>query len=107
MQFQESDCKKCLVIHFDGKSITDITAGKKETKERIAIICSSQCLSKPQVPKTESGCGSDIVDTIMEFLVNEDWDLREYLCVLSFDTTAANTGKSSGALLGLNRSGSH
>ena len=96
--------KKSFVLHLDGKSVEEYTNGRKETNERIAVICSSPEFSPPQIiaiPKINSSSGEDIVAGIMEVICSEDLDLSEYLCGLSFDTTAANTGEWNGACVGI------
>ena len=94
--------QKSLVLHFDGKAVEEYTAGKKETKERIAVICSSPEFDPPHVigiPKIDSSSGEDIVQGIMALV--EDLDLSQYICGLSFDTTSANTGAWNGACVGI------
>ena len=101
---ERSDSKQVLVLHFDGKAVEEYTDGKKETKERIAVICSSPEFSPPQVigiPKIDSSSGEDIVNGIMDIICSEDLDLSEYICGLSFDTTAANTGEWNGVCVGV------
>ena len=94
-----------LILHFGGKIVADYTDGLKSKRERIAVLVSSPDLDEEQllgVPPIEGGTAEEITDGILSVL--EKWGLDGSDIVgLSFDTTAVNTGKWSGANVRLER----
>ena len=101
---ERSGNKRFLVIHFDTKQVKEHTDGITDTKERLAVFASSPYLPKPQllgVPAISSSEGTVVVEGLEGLLVNDDWDLSDYVCGSSFDTTASNTGIGRGATVQL------
>lgn len=82
-----------LIVHWDGKVVPDFSG---EKVERIAILVSGDGVDKLlAVPKLPDGTGRAQANAVLDALA--DWDLNDRVAGLSFDTTASNTGVSSGA----------
>lgn len=66
--------------------------------DRIAILVSGDGVDKLlAVPKLTSGTGQAQADAVMEVL--RDWEVEDRIVALTFDTTASNTGRFSGACI--------
>ena len=97
--FKNNLSAKDLTLHFDGKSVKELTSGQHLEQERIAIIVTSPTLDHPQVlgvPPAKSSKGVDQKQVLEKVL--EEWGLSEHIMALGFDTTASNTGVYSGAV---------
>lgn len=82
-----------LIAHWDGKVVPDFSG---ENVERIAILVSGDGVDKLlAVPKLPDGTGRAQANAVLDTLA--DWGLADRIAGLSFDTTASNTGVSSGA----------
>lgn len=84
------------VVHFDGKLLPDI--GSKENVDRLPVLISQytghQLLG---VPKIESGSGENTAEAVYQLMT--DWNIADGVVASCFDTTSANTGPFSGALV--------
>ena len=97
--FQSKLSGRDLSLHFDGKAVKEFTDGCHRTQERIAIIVSSPTLDSPQVlgvPAADSSKGVDQAAVVIDMI--EEWNIKEKILAIVFDTTASNTGKYSGAV---------
>lgn len=84
-----------LVLHFDGKLLPSLD-GCSTKEERIAVVVSGDKIEKLLgVPKIGSGKAKLIAEACFSSIT--DWDLKEKIVGMSFDTTAANTGLKNGA----------
>lgn len=84
-----------LTIHWDGKIIRNNVTGKKE--ERLPILVTGEGTSKlltvPALPNGKAAEGSGaIVNAI------EDWNLKDKIVAMSFDTTNTNSGCKNGMI---------
>lgn len=82
-------------MHWDGKLLPDLTG--KEKTDRLPIVVShlngSQLLG---VPEISSGSGINTAGAVHNIL--EDWNIAENVVAACYDTTAANTGSTNGAV---------
>lgn len=79
-----------LLLHWDGKMLLDI-AGAKETVDRIAVVVTGNGTEKLlAVPKIGKGTGSEQAAACIAVL--DEWEIRDAVHGLVFDTTASNTG---------------
>lgn len=84
-----------LVIHFDGKLLPAISGGP-EREDRVAILVTGYEMEKIlAIPKVAQGTGEQVARAATEAL--QEWNLRDKVAAMSFDTTAANTGRINGA----------
>lgn len=83
-----------VIVHWDGKLLPELTG--KGICDRLPILISGlnieQLLS---VPKIENGTGQKMSNAIIEAI--QEWKISDNVCGMSFDTTASNTGRTSGA----------
>jgi hypothetical protein len=87
--------ERSLVIYFDGKLIPNISGGPLK-EDRVAILVSGDKIEKLLgVPKVEQGSGEKGAEVVLKAI--DDWKLRDQIVGMSFDTTAANTGRKNGA----------
>jgi hypothetical protein len=87
------DCP--LVVHFDGKLLPALTDGTKK-EERVAILVSYSKMEKLLgVPKVASATGENLSQSVFNTIT--EWELQNQVVAMSFDTTAANTGRLNGA----------
>lgn len=88
------------VVHWDGKILPDI--GSKTKVDRIPVIISDkngdQLLG---VPKVDRGTSANTCEVVFDLL--DEWELKNDTEVLTYDTTAVNTGRYSGAHVMLER----
>jgi hypothetical protein len=83
-----------LTIHWDGKLLPALTS--KEKVDRLAVIVSGDGNMKLLgVPKISNGTGEAQATAVFELL--EKWNLTERINLMSFDTTASNSGVNTGA----------
>lgn len=96
MQLKESfSADVSLVIQWDGKLMPDLmkTNGKVD---RLPIIVTGNGVSQLlQVAKLPSGTGSEQAMAVVSTL--NEWGLTDRVVGMSFDTTATNTGRKTGA----------
>ena len=84
-----------LVIHFDGKLLPAISGGP-EREDRVAVLVTGHELEKIlAIPKVAQGTGEQVARAAAESL--KEWNLCDKVSAMSFDTTAANTGRKNGA----------
>ena len=92
-----------FVVHFDGKIIEDRTDSTRSTQDRLAILLSSPSMPHEQllgVPSVPDGTGEQVAESILEIF--KEWGVTaEHVIVMSFDTTASNTGIRAGACIRL------
>ena len=99
-RFAQLNDKRTKIIHFDGKSVEELTNNVVTKKERMAVLVSSFDLEFPQllgVPAIATGSGVDQEATLAQLI--ESWNIKDLLVGMAFDTTAANTGSWSGACI--------
>lgn len=83
-----------LTIHWDGKIMPDITG--QDSVDRLPILVTGQHVEQLLgVPKLSSGTGESISEAVVNTV--HEWDIADKVCAMAFDTTAANTGRHSGA----------
>ena len=96
--FKDKIKDKFVVLHFDGKSVEEITDSRKLTNERIAVVITGPELEGEQVlgvVVAPSSKGSDQERAIIALL--QEWEVTERIVALCCDTTASNTGQWRGA----------
>lgn len=83
-----------ITIHWDGKLMDDLVGDVKVDRLPILASCDGidQLLS---VQKLSTGTGRAMAGAIIGTI--DDWNLRDDVKALSFDTTASNTGQFNGA----------
>lgn len=85
---------KFATVHWDGKLMKDITGHK--TVDRLPILISQESgVQLLKVPKITNCQGATIAEEIFRTL--NEWNAVENIVAMSFDTTAANTGRHIGA----------
>lgn len=73
-----------LVVHWDGKLLRDLT--KKDHVDRLPVIITGNGVSQLlKVAKLPNGTGRHQAKAVVEAL--DEWDLREKVVAMSFDTT--------------------
>ncbi|XP_053959928.1 uncharacterized protein LOC128864341 [Anastrepha ludens] len=83
-----------FVLHWDGKLLAEIRGTEK--KDRLSLVVTGGNMEKLLgIPKIESSTGDAIAAIIHNFLCK--WKLDDLVEIVSFDTTAANTGVNNGA----------
>jgi hypothetical protein len=84
-----------LLLHWDGKLLPNI-AGAEESVDRIAVIVTDVGIEKLlAIPKIGRGTEKDQAAACLKVL--DEWNIRDVVHGLVFDTTASNTGILSGA----------
>lgn len=85
-----------LTIHWDGKMIEDISG--PDIVERLPILVSGMGVDKLLgVPKLSAGTGVAAASAVFNAAL--EWNISEKIKCMSFDTTAANTGRRNGACI--------
>ena len=88
------DSKVPLVVHWDGKLLTDLTGHEKV--DRLPVIVSGKGISKLlTVAKLPSGTGEAQANAVYQTI--EEWGITSSVQGMCFDTTSSNTGRLSGA----------
>lgn len=83
-----------FVLHWDGKLLPDIKGIEKQ--DRLSLVVTSENMEKLLgIPKIETSSGENIADATLNFL--RHWALDGLVEIISFDTTATNTGVNNGA----------
>jgi len=83
-----------LTVHWDGKLLPALTGTEKV--DRLPVLVSGVGISKLLgVPKLSSGTGQAMAKAVVDCL--DDWNIRNRVQALSFDTTSSNTGNKLGA----------
>ena len=93
-----------MVLHFDGKTVEEITDSRKLKNERIAVVVTGPDLEGEQVlgvVVASSSKGKDQEKAVYELL--QEWEVTERVVALCCDTTASNTGKWNGACVRLQK----
>jgi len=94
-QFAATVGSKPLTLHWDGKLLPDVTQWKTKV-DRIAILVTGQSTEQLLgVIKIQQGTGFEMARVCSEAIDN--WNIRENIKSLCFDTTASNTGLIRGA----------
>ena len=91
---------KFLVLHFDGKTVEEVTGNRKLKNERIAVVITAPGLEEEQVLGVviaPSSSGSDQEKVIIPVL--QEWGVIQRIIALCCDTTSSNTGKWIGACM--------
>ena len=83
-----------LVVHWDGKLLPDIT-GKQKVDRLPVIVSGVETEQLLGVPKITSGTGEAQAAAVVRCI--DDWNVRDIIRGLCFDTTASNTGQYAGA----------
>lgn len=91
-----------LVLHWDGKQLTDTTNDditlRNKNVERLAVVVSGPDIQKIiTVAKIEDGSGIVISDTAYDHVV--DWGIVDKIIGICTDTTATNTGRTNGSVV--------
>lgn len=87
-----------LVVHWDSKMMPDLTG--KERADRLPILVSGDGETRLlSVPRIANGTGHDQATAVANVL--KDMKIVENVKAMCFDTTAANTGRHSGACIRL------
>jgi len=95
-QAVKADFHACapLVVHWDGKMLPDLTGS--ELVDRLPILVSGfdteQLLGVPKLP---NGTGEAVSHAAVTML--HEWKIQDQVKAMTFDTTAANNGRKSGA----------
>ena len=91
-----------MTIHFDGKIVNELTAGKQLRKDRIVVLVridgKTELLG---IPPIESSSGDNQKQAIFELM--EFFGLEDKVKCICFDTTSANTGVWQGTCMRLVR----
>lgn len=83
-----------LMVHWDGKMLPALT--NKQRVDRLAVVVSGDGVMKLLgVPSLENGTGEAQAAAVFALL--QDWNLSDRVQLMSFDTTASNSGVRSGA----------
>lgn len=99
-KFLQNDENTKFIIHWDSKMLENFTddAVALPRVHRLAIILSSGDKMKLlSIPKAAGGTGKDQFDTIKSVI--DDWNVKNRIIGMSFDTTAVNTGSNVGTCL--------
>ena len=86
--------KQVVIVHVDGKSLSQFHDQIKSVKKRLSIIANSPDLPSEQVlgvPITVSNSGKHQTEVVMKVL--NDWGIPPFILCLGFDTTSDNTGR--------------
>jgi len=87
--------EELLVLHFDGKLLPAISGGATK-EDRVAILVTGHEVEKLLgVPKVGQGTGEQLANVAHTAVL--DWKIEGQIVGISFDTTAANTGRLNGA----------
>jgi hypothetical protein len=92
----KEDGETC-VVHWDGKLLPTLQDSTKKS-ERLPVLVTALTSGKTQllgVPQLASGSGENQAAAVYALL--DEWNLAEKVAGLSFDTTASNSGRLSGA----------
>jgi hypothetical protein len=83
-----------LTVHWDGKMLPDLT--KNKSIDRLAVLVSGEGTMKLLgVPKIHNSTGEAQATAVFNLI--QEWNLIDRVRLMSFDTTASNTGLKSGA----------
>ena len=91
-----------MFLQYDGKIVKEYTKGKKLIQDRLAI--SVKCGDESSllgIPPCLDGIGECQTNNIIEVL--EEYQLKEEIIGLTFDTTASNTGREKGVNTRINQ----
>ncbi|ESO02774.1 hypothetical protein HELRODRAFT_174188 [Helobdella robusta] len=91
-QFQDRD-RNPLLVHWDGKIMNDDPHSRTDRLAVVVTGCNVEKILK--IVKIASSTGQAQANAIFQLL--KLWDVSEDIIGMCFDTTAANTGTSSGA----------
>lgn len=94
-QIKESFTPNCpLTIHWDGKLMDDLNSVAKI--ERLAVFVTGENISKQLgIPKIPNGTGESQSEAVYNLI--SEWNIKENIKFICFDTTASNTGVHKGA----------
>ena len=70
-QISEEDMSRCLIAHFDGKCVKELTEGRSVLNHRISLLVSSPKLETPQllgVPIVETASGLNQKEEVIKLL---------------------------------------
>ncbi|KAK3924129.1 DNA-directed RNA polymerase subunit beta'' [Frankliniella fusca] len=94
---QEFEPTVPLVVHFDGKLFPSSEDAAKNA-DRLPIVVSGKNIEKLLgIPELVHGSGQCIADAVVSHVL--DWDLKEQIIGLVFDTTSTNSGRWGGACI--------
>jgi hypothetical protein len=87
-------CDTPFVVHWDGKILPDLTGS--DHVDRLPVLVSGLNVSKLLgVPKLPAGTGPEMANAVVACL--DDWQIKNQIKGMSFDTTSSNTGHKAGA----------
>jgi hypothetical protein len=92
------------VIHWDGKLMTTLDSSEQE--ERLPILLSgiggSKLLGVPSLPHLSTEKAGDLISKATTTLLDQ-WNCRDNVVGMVFDTTSANTGHKTAACISIQR----
>ena len=97
-KIKASYCPVKSIVHWDGKLLPDVSGGEYDQVDRLPVLLSSLEDGSNKllgVPKLHSGSGKAAADAVFHEL--SSWECTSHVIGMCFDTTAANTGRLSGA----------
>ena len=93
---QEFNVDKPLVVHWDGKLLPDVTNVVHEKVDCLAILVTGENTEKLLgVPKISKGTREAMAEATAASLA--EWEIKEQVIGMCFDTTSSNTGVHAGA----------
>lgn len=93
-QYSQLSKNGSIIIHFDGKIMKDLTAGKIVW---IAVLASYNGTSKfLGAPKIHPSTGANLAEAVYQRLIH--WKIADKVKALSFDTTNSNTGPNASSI---------
>lgn len=78
-----------LTVHWDGKFLPEMT-GSTKVERLPVLVMGVDCEQILEVPKLSDSGATGQSEVIFKLL--EDWNLRDGIGALCFDTTSVNTG---------------
>ena len=92
-----------VTLHWDGKLLENDSTGTKEERQAV-LISGTPAYTEGKllgIPVVDDGTGKSQAQTALSLL--DDWDVRNDIRAMVFDTCAANTGRVRGACSRLER----
>ncbi len=94
---------KSMVLHYDGKIVKELTKGKKLSRDRVALTVNidkeNYVLGVPPCPDSTGESQYCEKNKVLN-----DYDIKDDIVGLVFDTTASNTGREKVVNIRLNQS---
>ena len=94
---------KPMILHYDGKIVKEVTKFKKLSRDRVALTVNidneNYVLGVPPCPDSTGESQYCEINTLLN-----EYDIKDDIVGLVFDTTASNTGREKGVNIRLNQS---